>query len=320
MEKNNNGDESRINDQELEKFIFEINAENSGIIIPTDIQFLDEDEEYIAYMSEYIEGNIPEILDILEAFPSLIPEDIDISNIVNELIKFVKDTDSDMEVSYPPSKKEMYFDNIMSILKARDFLRNDYNDKEQNIVFARESLSDLISNKVYTAKEKLEWLDMAEYITDFNPMSLGPTLFEQELDFLSEMHSKLSEDYYFIHTYLQDLERETLQFLNYKYGDSVMAEEIAEELIDLIRPLEDIFRVYNAIKNNPKEFKVLRYKFYDDLNDLELDIYELAENYIPEDELSMLIMKIGDQYLSFLKELSELDIEYESPNEDPLED
>ena len=45
MEKNNNGDESRINDQELEKFIFEINAENSGIIIPTDIQFLDEDEE-----------------------------------------------------------------------------------------------------------------------------------------------------------------------------------------------------------------------------------------------------------------------------------
>ena len=214
----------------------------------------------------------------------------------------------------------MYFDNIMSILKARDFLRDDYNDKEQNIVFARESLSDLISNTVYTAKEKLEWLDMAEYITDFNPMSLGPTLFEQELDFLSEMHSKLSEDYYFIHTYLQDLERETLQFLNYKYGDSVMAEEIAEELIDLIRPLEDIFRVYNAIKNNPKEFKVLRYKFYDDLNDLELDIYELAENYIPEDELSMLIMKIGDQYLSFLKELSELDIEDESPNEDPLED
>lgn len=320
MEKNNSGDGSEFNDNDLEKFIFEINNEYSGLVFPVDMQIMDEDEEHLAYIIEYIESNLPEIIEVLEAYPSLAPEDVNISNLTNELLDFVKSEGPDFDSDYPPTKKEMYFDNVMSILKARDFLQDEHNDKEQNILFARETLSDLISNTVYSAKEKLDWLEITEYITDFNPISLGSSLFEQELDFLSDIHAKLSEDYYFIHTYLIDLERETLQFLYEKYGNSEMALEIAEELIEIVRPLEDIFRVYNAIKNNPKEFKSLRYKFYDDLNDLELDIYELAEGYIPEDELSMLIMKIGDQYLSFLKELSELDNDQEFPNEDPKEE
>jgi hypothetical protein len=310
MEKNNGNNDpfEEIDNQDIVDFITEINGEYLGM--------MDEEEEYSAYLSEYINKNVPDIIDILEAYPELVPSDLDLDNLTNDLIDYFCNDDEDFEPSYPMSKKEVYFDNVMSILKARDFLDDEYNDNEQNIIYARETLSDLISNTAYNSKEKLDWLEITEYITNFNPMNLGPALFDQELDYLMDLHARLSEDYYIMHGFLEDLRGSTANFITERYGNRDLALDIAEEIIDLIRPLEDTLRVYVAIKNNPKEFKTLRYKFFDNLNELDLGIYALADEYIPQDELSLLIMKVGDEYIKFLKELSEIDVEDSASNDD----
>lgn len=307
---NNNESFEHFEEQEIADFIIEINGEYQGM--------MDEDEEYVTYLSEYINKNVPDVIELLEEYPSLVPEGIELSNLTNELITYYC-SDVDFVPTYPLSKKDVFFDNVMSILKSRDFIDDEYNDSELNIRYARETLADLISNTVYSSKDKIDWLEITEYIANYNPMNLGPELFNQELDYLMDLQAKLSEDYFIIHGYLQDLQESTSSFIAERYGNPDLALDVAEEIIELIRPLEDTLRVYTAIKNNPKEFKTLRYKFFDELNEVDLDIYDLADDYIDQDELSLLIMKVGDEYIKFLKELSEIDVEYKASNDDTQE-
>ena len=299
MEQFNGGEipKDGINYDELQDFIIEVNGEYH--------ELMSEEEEHAAYLAEYINKNIDRIKDILEEYPGLLPGDMELDQLSDEMLEYFLNFEE--EVDYPPSKKNMYIDNVMSILKTRDHLENDTLNKTQNELYARETLSDLLVNTVYTSKEKLQWLEINEYVTGFNPMNLGPELFDQELDYLIDIQARLSEDYYYIYHYLSDLKTDTAKYITEKYGNPDLAIDIAEEIVELIRPIEDIFRVDCSMKTNPKEFKTLRYQFFDYLNNLELDVYDLAENYIDEGDLSILITNVGDEYIKFLSDLSEIE-------------